>query len=151
MSMTALLTRREPPMPPDIPSTRMSCGTPLPTIDMMVSNSSSPGIAIQASTNRCTTRSNLPPKNPEAPPISTATATLSRGRCQTDDQRQTRSVDDAAEHVSSQVVGTERIRGRGAGQPVRQMNFEILVGGQEVGEERDEYHYQDDDRATGAE
>ena len=54
----------------------MSCGTPLPTIDMMVSNSSRPGIAIQASTNRCTTRSNLPPKNPEAPPISTATTTL---------------------------------------------------------------------------
>ena len=50
---------------------------PRPTIDMTVSNRSSPGKAIQASTNLCTARSSLPPKNPELPPISTATTTFS--------------------------------------------------------------------------
>ena len=63
-------------MPPVTPSTTMICGTPRPTSDMMVSNSSSPGNAIQASTNLCAAKSNLPPKNPDGPPISTATTTL---------------------------------------------------------------------------
>ena len=54
----------------------MICGNPRPTSDIIVSNSSSPGNAIQASTNLCTARSSLPPKNPEMPPIINATTTL---------------------------------------------------------------------------
>ena len=64
-------------MPPAIPSTTMIWSSPCPTIDMMVNNSSSPGKAIQASTKRCSARSTLPPRNPEVPPIRTATSTLS--------------------------------------------------------------------------
>ena len=64
-------------MPPDIPSTRMICSSPLPAMDMTVSSISKPGNAIQASTNRCTSRSSLPPKNPDVPPIRTATTTFS--------------------------------------------------------------------------
>ena len=43
---------------------------------MIVNNTSSPGIAIQASTNRCTVKSTRPPKNPEVPPIRVATTTF---------------------------------------------------------------------------
>ena len=55
-------TTRDPAMPPLTPSTMITCGTPRPTIDMMVSNSSRPGKAIQASTNRCIIKSSLPPR-----------------------------------------------------------------------------------------
>ena len=44
---------------------------------MIVSNSSSPGNAIQASTKRCTAKSSLPPRNPDVPPIRVATTTFS--------------------------------------------------------------------------
>ena len=63
-------------MPPDTPSTTMICSMPRPAIDMMVSSSSSPGNAIQASTKRCVTRSRRPPMKPVVPPISTATTTV---------------------------------------------------------------------------
>ena len=62
-------------MPDDTPRITMICSSPWPAIDMMVSNSSRPGNDIQASTNRCTRRSSLPPMNPAVPPISTATTT----------------------------------------------------------------------------
>ena len=54
----------------------MICSKPLPASDMMVSSSSSPGNAIQASTTRCTAMSTLPPMNPEPPPTRIATSTL---------------------------------------------------------------------------
>ena len=41
--MTALLSTREPTMPPEMPRTAISC-IPCPTIDMMVNNGSSPGL-----------------------------------------------------------------------------------------------------------
>ena len=63
-------------MPPAMPSTTMSCASPRSAIDMTVNSSSSPGNDIQASTNRCTTKSGLPPRNPDVPPISTATTTF---------------------------------------------------------------------------
>ena len=63
-------------MPPAMPSTAMSCRIPRPVIDMTVNSSSSPGNDIQASTKRCTTRSGLPPRKPDVPPISPATTTL---------------------------------------------------------------------------
>ena len=76
--MTAPLTSLEATTPPVTPSTRISCSRPCsPTRDMIVSNSSRPGKAIHASTNLCTAKSHLPPKNPDVPPISTATITLS--------------------------------------------------------------------------
>ncbi len=60
-------------MPPLTPKTTMIWGKPRPTMDMMVSRSSNPGKAIQPSIKRCTTRSTFPPRNPEMPPIRTAT------------------------------------------------------------------------------
>ena len=54
----------------------MICGIPRPTRDITVNSSSSPGKAIQASTNLCAARSARPPKNPDVPPIRTATTTL---------------------------------------------------------------------------
>ena len=63
-------------MPPAMPSTTMSCKIPRPVIDMTVNSSSSPGNDIQASTNLCTTKSSLPPRNPDVPPISPATTTF---------------------------------------------------------------------------
>ena len=76
MPMTALRAMREPPMPPLMPSTSMVCSSPWPTSDITVIRMSSPGKAIQASTNRCTTISSLPPKNPVVVPISIATTML---------------------------------------------------------------------------
>jgi hypothetical protein len=35
-------------MPPDTPSTTITCGRPRPAIDMIVNSSSNPGKAIQA-------------------------------------------------------------------------------------------------------
>ena len=63
-------------MPPVIPRTRNYLWHTRPTMDIIVSNRSSPGKAIQASTNLCTLRSSLPPRNPEVPPIRMATTTL---------------------------------------------------------------------------
>ena len=42
---------------------------------MIVMSRSSPGKAIQASTNLCVTMSNLPPTNPDRPPTAVATST----------------------------------------------------------------------------
>ena len=63
-------------MPPTTPKTMMICRTPRPTMDMLVNSKSSPGKNIQASTKRCTAKSNLPPMNPERAPIRTPTTTL---------------------------------------------------------------------------
>ena len=76
MPMTALRITLLPAMPPDIPRTSIICGKPLPTMDITVNNRSSPGKLIQVSTNLCTPRSNLPPKNPEMPPIRVLSTTL---------------------------------------------------------------------------
>ena len=73
--ITAPRTTRELPMPETNPSTMITCGTPVPTIDITVISSSSPGNASQASTNRCISRSSRPPTNPDSPPTAVATST----------------------------------------------------------------------------
>ena len=105
-------------MPPTTPSTTMSCTIPRPVIDMTVSNSSSPGNDIQASTNLCTTRSSLPPMNPEVPPIQPCHDNVEGGRRKPHEYRDARPVNEAAQHVAAQVVGTQEMNGRRALQDV---------------------------------
>ena len=56
---------------------------------MMVMSSSSPGNAIQASTNLCVSRSSRPPTNPDSPPttVATSTATVVAAKPTSSDRR----------------------------------------------------------------
>ena len=97
----------------------MICGRPRPTRDIMVSNSSSPGNAIQASTNLCTARSNV-----------------DSGRRQTNGQRKLSPEDKAAQQVSPQLVGPQQIPVRGGLHPVYDVDFIMRKRSQNIGKDR---------------
>ena len=59
---TALRMMREPPMPSSRPSTPMMVGMPGPSTDTTTMRMTRSGKLIHASTKRCTTMSNLPPR-----------------------------------------------------------------------------------------
>ncbi|MNN22858.1 hypothetical protein D3C81_1362350 [compost metagenome] len=59
---TALRTMREPPMPSSSPSVQTICQLPGPSTDTTTIRITRSGKLIQASTMRCTNRSNLPPR-----------------------------------------------------------------------------------------
>ncbi|MBA7689503.1 hypothetical protein ES703_98011 [subsurface metagenome] len=69
MAITALLTSLEPVIPYHNPITMINPGIPRPTRDIMTIRIGSQGMHIQASTNLCTIRSNLPPMYPHRIPI----------------------------------------------------------------------------------
>ena len=147
MAMTALRTTRELVTPEDMPRTRMICSRPRPASDMIVSSNSSPGIDIHASTKRCTTRSNLPPRNPAVPPISAATAACQRGRRQPDEQRDARAVDQAAQEVAAELVGAERMLARWIGETVVQVDLGETKRRQRVGKDAHQDQHQQDESA----
>ena len=66
------------------PRISIICGKPRPARDIIVSNSISPGKVIQASTNLCTPRSNLPPRNPEDAAYQESDHNIESGRRETD-------------------------------------------------------------------
>jgi hypothetical protein len=59
--MVALLISLEPVIPHVIPNTRIVGITPAPTSEIMTIINIKPGKHITASTNLCTTKSNVPP------------------------------------------------------------------------------------------
>ena len=102
---------------------------------IMVNNRSNPGKAFQASTNLCTIRSNLPPMNPEMPPIRVLMKILMVVTARPTSTEMRAPKISRLSRFPSRLVGTQRILGRWACKSVYQVYFVIWIGGYLTAEE----------------
>ena len=142
---------REPLIPPDMPNTRMICGSPLPAMDMTVSNISSPGKRHPGVDEALHQQVQLAAEESGGAADQDRDHDVQRGCRQPDEQRQPRPEDEAAQQVAPQLVGAQEVAQRRAAQPVDGVHLEGRIGRQRVGEDRHQDQQQNHDAAGGAE
>ena len=118
---------------------------------MIVMSRSSPGNAIQASTNLCVTMSSLPPTNPDRPPTAVATTTTATAvAAKPTSSDQARAVDVATQKVATGMIGSQQMLGRRALQAAGHVLTLFGVRRQHVGEDAHQHKQHDDHRAEQA-